>query len=126
MMPCSGPQEGTYMIAPKGVKVGPIYYEIVLSDGMLLPYANHLGLTDNTKCKVNLSTEQAPCVLRDTLLHETLHAIWSTFGIGGNEEEEEALIRRITPALLGVLRDNPELVEFLTGPDSRGNVEPSS
>lgn len=51
---------------------------------------------------------------RDTLLHECLHALFSTMGIDMTDEAEEATICKITPGLLTLLRDNPGFVEYIT------------
>ena len=53
--------------------------------------------------------------LRALALHEVLHAIFEVTGDGRTlgDDVEEGLVTRTTPVLLGVLRENPELVEFL-------------
>lgn len=48
----------------------------------------------------------------DTLLHEVLHAVFLATGLNGEDREEE-LIERLTPMLLQVIRDNPDLIQTL-------------
>ena len=50
--------------------------------------------------------------LADTVLHEILHACWSTMNLGPTEEEERAVSAMAT-ALVAVMRDNPKLREWL-------------
>lgn len=56
--------------------------------------------------------------LRDTLLHETLHALVAQTGLaeaGGplHGDAEEQVIRALAPLLLHLLAENPRLVQFL-------------
>ena len=57
---------------------------------------------------------------RETVLHECLHAIMDATGLSyaiGTEQKaytEEALLQALDSALLGLLRDNPDLVAWLT------------
>lgn len=59
-------------------------------------------------------------VLKDSILHELVHVIWSEtslclrFPDAGNESDGEHIIRDLTPRLLALLRDNPRLVQYLT------------
>ena len=50
--------------------------------------------------------------LADTVLHEILHACWSTMNLGPTEEEERAVSAMAT-ALIAVMRDNPKLRTWL-------------
>ena len=56
--------------------------------------------------------------VRDTLLHETLHALIAQTGLSESPgplhgESEEQVVRALTPLLLHVMRENPRLVQFL-------------
>ena len=48
----------------------------------------------------------------ETLLHEVLHAVWWEMGMAEAEEEED-VCRKLGSALVKVLRENPELMEYL-------------
>ena len=75
-----------------------------------------LGLCDNDAQMIALDPEQGPDKLRETYLHEHLHAMIGLAGmrdmLGDNEEE---VVKRISPILLQFLRDNPGVYTFLTG-----------
>jgi len=56
--------------------------------------------------------------VRDTLLHETLHALIAQTGLSEGSgplsgDAEEQVVRALTPLLLHVLRENPKLIQFL-------------
>ena len=56
--------------------------------------------------------------LRDTLLHETLHALFAQTGLSENNgplsgDNEEQVVRALTPLLLHLLRENKNLIQFL-------------
>ena len=56
--------------------------------------------------------------VRDTLLHEALHALIAQTGLSESPgplhgESEEQVVRALTPLLLHLLVENPRLVEFL-------------
>lgn len=74
-----------------------------------------LGFCDTKQLKIHVDPAQADGMARETLLHEILHAVADATGLAdGWGDDEESTIRRLSPALLQVLRDNPGLVEFLT------------
>lgn len=52
---------------------------------------------------------------RDTLLHETLHAVLALTGIDQHlsTKQAEDYICRLAPAILSLMRENPEFVAYL-------------
>jgi hypothetical protein len=49
--------------------------------------------------------------VRETVLHETMHAVDDEYGLG----LEEAIVDRLSRALYATLRANPDLVKFILG-----------
>lgn len=98
---------------PDEVRVGPAIYRVRLKK----PLPMLCGQTVHEKNLIRLSANQAPPSMRDTLLHEVLHGVFWTGGLGSvfdiGKDEEEKLVRALTPWVLGLIRDNPELVTFL-------------
>ena len=98
---------------PKTVFIGAADYRIVEKRHFDL-----LGETENVDCRIKLRAKQAPSCKRDTLLHEVLHAIIFCSGMVKTEdlshEAEERLVRQLSPWILALLRDNPQLVSYLT------------
>jgi hypothetical protein len=52
--------------------------------------------------------------MRDTLLHEILHGVWSLLGLEKREEEEKA-VNSMATLLIGCIDDprNKEVIDFL-------------
>ena len=63
---------------------------------------------------IRLRSDRPHTGMADTLLHETLHAIWDQTPLRfWKDDAEEEAITAITPVLLDVLRRNRKLTEFL-------------
>lgn len=62
---------------------------------------------------IEITKGQSASQKRDTVLHEVLHAIIEQGSTFIEDHVEEALVRDISPLLLGVLRENPNLLKFL-------------
>lgn len=84
-----------------------------------------LGQCDNEQLIIHVNPDQHPVELRETVLHECLHAIWDI--VGSREElsafrdederaHEERLVLKQAPRLLEFLLDNPELLAWLLAP----------
>lgn len=73
------------------------------------------GTTNHHALRIIIDPSQAPRAMRDTTLHETLHAITDLVGLRAEltTDEEEQFVTRVSPALLDVLQRNPDLVAFL-------------
>lgn len=99
------------MKLPKKVKIGPYDYAIVSLDksdaeenyGTFASEEQEIRLRDSFK---------SSHMMADTLLHEILHGIWFVHGIVVRDGEER-VIGQMATGLTQVLRDNPDLVEFL-------------
>lgn len=106
------------MKLPKKLQIGPLRYRVLHNKrtDILLNNADHLGETWVSKSEIRLSTALTGDALAETLIHEICHAINDVSGVmdwlGG--EQEERLVRSISPYWLMVLRDNPKLVEAIT------------
>lgn len=77
------------------------------------PFDNDaFGRADVVKQTLSVRNGQGPHQERDTLLHELLHAC----GLAIGHELEEHQVASVTPILLDVLRQNPDVVAYLTEP----------
>lgn len=70
------------------------------------------GETLTLSTTIMLEVAQSFSQARDTVLHEIQHAILSNVP-PITEHEDEVIIRILTPWLLMVVRDNPQLVDWL-------------
>lgn len=98
------------MEIPGYLKVGPFNYTVELHDG----YWNKddirvYGEVDERACTINLDVDASPEVVRDSIVHEVIHAILLMY-----DRDDEELVRLLAPMLLQVIRDNPKLMLALT------------
>lgn len=103
---------------PAQLKVGPYRFDVSVDAAAILDetYASHqahVGHTDMRKLKIVLDPALPGDQLRETLLHEVLHAVVRTVGLGVDEDAEEQFIRAVSPTLLQTLQDNPAFTIYL-------------
>lgn len=96
---------------PKTVEILGQNFGIVLSSEMS---EEELGRCDYSNQLIYISKSQASDSMRDTLLHEIIHAIHCLMGLGDNNTEEE-FTARTTTGLRSVMLQNPEVVEYVLG-----------
>lgn len=109
---------------PSAISVGPFVYDVVLDKAKVDAHCramrrDMIGVCDHVNLTLSIDPSQASDQMADTVLHETLHAIVRMVGLNSGDEEwgydrEENVVSRLAPALLDLLRRNPDLVTFLT------------
>lgn len=113
---------------PTSIKVGTVTFTVSIDPDEWMR-AEHeqrsfgdYGRTDKLKAVIYLNPEQSTDTMRLTLWHEVMHALaevvmggsdWHGIGKTRNDREE-TVIRAWESPTLTVLRDNPELVGYLT------------
>ena len=110
------------MSVPTSVIVGPYTYTVKVDAERIKVLEKEsntelYGITTHGTLEIDLQPEVADLVLRETLLHEVLHAVLYTTGIADrlSDKNEEHLVRALSPALFSLLRDNHDLVQYLIG-----------
>tara|TARA_R100000329_G_C7584441_1_gene207153 strand:- start:358 stop:663 length:306 start_codon:yes stop_codon:yes gene_type:complete len=96
---------------PKHVEIIGHKYSVVISTEMS---EDELGRCDYNNQKILISKYQASDTMRDTFLHEIIHAVHWLMGLGDNSTEEE-FTARTTTGLRSVMLQNPEVVNYLLG-----------
>jgi len=79
------------------------------------PDQHLFGLFISDKLTIYIQKNLHTSLFKDTLLHETLHAIWFFSGATAIEAEhytEEIIVSILTPWLMLFIRDNPEVLEL--------------
>lgn len=107
------------MTKPTKFKSGFYTWKIIWSEEKV---EDCFGKTDiGTKSIVMYSQDNSE-IERETLLHELLHVALddkceAIFGYEGGklEDKEENMIRLLSPVMMQILSDNPELHNFLFG-----------
>jgi len=110
---------------PKLIQLGAYRMRVRVDQARLDAHAAETGSrlagqSNFAQQRISLSEAMAPDYARDTLLHEVLHMSLRLAGIdpdadakAGLEDVEERTVMAMSGVLLGVLRDNPELVAYL-------------
>lgn len=83
--------------------------EVVNPDTRELVEGYNAGYISHQRQCIYLNGAYHPDQIRDTLLHEIIHGCEEAFGFQAPEEYVHAL----ASILLGVLKDNPEVVEYI-------------
>jgi hypothetical protein len=80
----------------------------------LFDYTDTYGDCCTDKRVIRVYCETHLSVMRDTLLHEILHGVWSLLGLEKREEEEKA-VNSMATLLIGCIDDprNKEVIDFL-------------
>lgn len=108
------------MKPPATVTVGPHRYKLTFAESRVVRLTDDTdssyGETDHKHAVITVDPNQAPTMLRDTVLHEILHACMSLIGVqedaGVDRETEERIVLRLAPVLLQIVRQR-RLIEWL-------------
>lgn len=100
---------------PARVQVGPHRYKVDVAKPSGLTHEEY-GVTDVGRTTITLAPGMSGSQQRATFLHECLHAMLSLTGwdhrLGSKREEQ--LVRALEPVMLTWLRENREVVAWLT------------
>lgn len=86
---------------------------------------NLLGLWEGDESVIRIAKHQGEENMRETLLHEVLHAVNTQMGVkrmfndckaGGGTCDHEFATEQIAIGIMAVLRDNPKFVAYLLDP----------
>lgn len=108
------------MTHPRKVQVGPFVYTVSSDQAEMAAAVREdrkemFGRTDHAALRILLEPTQTEPRMRDTLLHEVLHTLTTLTGLDMElGQDEEGMVNRMAPALLDVMRRNPQLVAYLT------------
>lgn len=101
---------------PATILIGHAYFDIAF-DPHLNEDSDAVGLTGPETQRILLDPKLGPDVERETVLHEALHGIYFQAGLRlepwSKDKVEEKIIWSMAPKILELLKDNPELVEYL-------------
>lgn len=114
------------MSTPTRVKVGAYTYTVKVDADRIKELEKEsetdlYGITSHGILEIALHPTVAPMVMRETLLHEVLHAVLYNTGVADRmtDKNEEHLVRALSPALFALLRDNPALIQYLVENDEQ-------
>lgn len=107
---------------PKSVVIGPFDFDFVwkpITEEVLEGQGLVDGTIDQSNQLIYIDSSLAKGMQRETSLHEILHGIFLasnlTFRLENIDPDlEEEIIRALSPALLALIRSNPQMVKFWT------------
>lgn len=108
---------------PKQIEIGPLvwkvdYDPVKIKESGYAGGGGMFGVTFPSQLEICVDPDRPEQGIRETLLHEVLHAVIWTVGIdAGDDDEEEVLVAQLSTAILDVLRRNKALVRYLTALD---------
>lgn len=107
---------------PERIQIGPFAFGVsgdpkAIAEARRNGEDGRLGETDPVKLTIVIDTDLPSGQIRDSVLHETLHAVVYTAGKWEKGIAEEQAIARFCPLLLDTLRRNPALVAYLMADD---------
>ena len=96
------------MDMPSSIRVGPHVYKVTRKPSPDNGECDFDGVAINVKPRLRRGKA------KEILLHEVLHATTHPSLNGSGAHTDEEFVTGISPVLLQVLQDNPDLVEYLT------------
>ena|SRR3990167_1553124 len=104
---------------PSIVKVGPYRYRVRTDKDAVAEARgdSYQGFHSAPRLMLAIDPDYPRDKVAETLVHEALHAVWMVVNLPREKLEgvtAETVVGALAPTLLGVLRDNPALVSYLT------------
>jgi len=110
------------MEAPALIRMLGSDIQVKFQESLSVDGSAAMGTYEQEQSTIILKDNMSLSSIRDTLVHELIHAILQHY-----EMDSEKIVRVMTPALVTLLRDNPDLVRFITegtGYQSGQQLEP--
>lgn len=102
------------MKLPSKVIVGPLKYSVSLGSNLRDDHGNEcFAYTDHDSLKIKIDKHIHKDLASFMLMHEVLHTFLFQSGEMLEFDEEERLVKTLTPFLTSFLRDNQEIVRFI-------------
>ncbi len=102
------------MLIPNKIKILGLDWEVTRSKA-IGHASSAYGTTVHATQSINVEPDLTPFHAGQTMLHETLHAIFDSMGLGKlpdmSAKVEEQIVAGIANGLFAVMRDNPGLFE---------------
>lgn len=96
--------------------IGSIAYQVEQREGLRGENQEKLnGWIQYNNTLILLEQEMDDQVKAVTLLHEILHGVFESCGRATDDQEQESEIDALAHGLFGVIRQNPDLMEWIMG-----------
>jgi hypothetical protein len=97
---------------PTIIKIGVHEYELIHMDPEVAEEKEVFGLCNRMTLKISVRSDLPDSGFAETLEHEINHGCWYAASLD-EEETEEQVVLRLTPMLMMVRRDNPEIYAWI-------------
>ncbi len=97
---------------PATVRVGYQTVTVKKVDPADLSYT-HMGSYQGSTGRISVCRDLGTIQGLNTFIHELLHAVFYTQGLGCEANEEERIVNALANGLVQMIRDNPELLSYL-------------
>lgn len=97
---------------PSHIRIGIYNWEFIQWDPEEAEKQGLSGQCVPMNLEVKVRTDLPNVLHAEILKHEIMHACWFCVGLG-DQEDEESVVERLTPVLLQVRRDNPEIFKYI-------------
>ena len=97
---------------PKVVKVGPHRYSMLRKTVAQMPVVGEgkpNGYCDKDQAQIVIAKSGRRSKIQEWTIHELLHALWPD-----GDENEERHVTELAPRLLQLIKDNPDLIEYIS------------
>lgn len=98
---------------PKSVKVGYLDYSIEQWNPKTATANNRYGECSHGELAIRIDTSHDPREVAETLLHEIVHTVARSWGLG-KDDSEERIVSAISTGVATIFRDNPTVARFIT------------
>ena len=96
---------------PKKIRVGYKTYKVERIESF--GTSGQLGKCNPHTSTIQYKETESPVENANTVLHETLHAIFYVYGMKEHDLMEEYVVNTLTNGLINVLQENPKLLTFI-------------
>lgn len=95
------------------VKIGATRYSVEVWDHKEADEAGACGDCSLRLARIRVADGYHRFAQAETFIHEVVHAILADIGVAQPEEDEEKMVRRLSPRLAAFMADNPDAVREL-------------
>lgn len=99
---------------PASLRIIGQTYAVSFMDEFTADAADALGLIDHTKLRIQIRAGMPTEKTLECLIHEAAHGITYAMHSDETEDDAEAIVDRFGRGFMALLRDNPELLQYIT------------
>lgn len=97
---------------PKIIRIGITQYDLILWPPADAEAAEAWGICNILTCEIKVRDDLPERTFAEVLEHEINHGCWEAVKLE-DRASEEAVIKRLTPAMIAARRDNPEIYAWI-------------